>query len=80
MALLLLGRKKNLKNIHLKAYIHEIYFFTVYFINLTLPCWSLKKNICPGVVYKIKNKKNVIMFWGADLRCVHLNWYKVSDL
>ena len=33
----------------------------------------IKKNICPGVVYKIKNKKNVIMFWGADLRCVHLN-------
>ena len=82
MALLLLGRKKKPEKYPPKAktYIHEIYFFTVYFIDLTFPCWSLKKNICPEVVYKIKNKKKVIIFGGADLRCVHLNWYRVSDL
>ena len=40
MALLLLGRKKKPEKYppKTKTYIHEIYFFTVYFIDLTLPC------------------------------------------
>lgn len=67
MALLLLGRKKKNEKYppETKNYMQEIYFFLVYFMDLTLPCWSfIKKNICPGVFYKIKNKKMSLCFGG----------------
>ena len=59
MALLLLGRKKKPEKYPPKTetYIHEIYFFPVYFIDLTLPCWSLKKTSAQEWFTKLKTKK-----------------------
>lgn len=57
----------------------SFFIIIIYFMDLTLLCWSFKKNTSAQKCFvESKTQKCNYLFW-ADLSCICLNWDRISN-